>query len=659
MAVSEEIKKIKLELEKHNRLYYEDDSPEITDAEYDALYARLKELEKNSNSDAEDSPTKKVGGKAKRSFEKHNHLKPMLSLNNVFSEEEFKKFDERVEKWVSEDNTVYSVEPKFDGIGISITYEKGNLVRAVTRGDGLTGELVTENILQIEKIPKKIRLNAPDIIELRGEIFFGLKDFEKINNELEKANGKKFVSPRNAAAGTIRNLDTEIVKSRPLDIFFYGIGGHSDDFTIGAHEDFIKYLKDNHFPVNDLINFCKKTHVQDQVQKILSSRESLNYEIDGAVVKVNDFKKQNKLGFVSKAPRWAVAWKFPASEKYTKVNDVLFSVGRTGVVTPFAQIEPVLLSGAKISNVSLHNMDELKRLGIMVNDTVLVKRAGDVIPQITKVNTDVRNGSEKSINIPEYCPSCSNVLKTEGPFLRCDNGMKCPAQLFGFFEHFVSRKAMNIEGLGYKINKHLINLGYVKEAADLFKLQNFETELKALEGFGEKSIDNLFKSIEASRKPNLERFINALGMPEVGETTASALARFFKDFGSLRKASFFDLMQMDNIGEVVAKNIIYFFKNETIGLDNLLNEIEIQDFIVSKDSHLDNLKIVITGSFENFSRDELKQTIKEKGGIPSSSISSKTDFLILGENPGSKFKKAQELGIQVVTEDNIGKFLKL
>lgn len=302
MAVSKEIKKIKLELEKHNRLYYEDDSPEITDAEYDALYARLKELEKNSNSDVEDSPTKKVGGKAKRSFEKHNHLKPMLSLNNVFSEEEFKKFDERVEKWVSEDNTVYSVEPKFDGIGISITYEKGNLVRAVTRGDGLTGELVTENILQIEKIPKKIRLNAPDIIELRGEIFFGLKDFEKINNELEKTNGKKFVSPRNAAAGTIRNLDTEIVKSRPLDIFFYGIGGHSDDFTINAHEDFIKYLKDNHFPVNDLINFCKKTHVQGQVQKILSSRESLNYEIDGAVVKVNDFKKQNKLGFVSKAP---------------------------------------------------------------------------------------------------------------------------------------------------------------------------------------------------------------------------------------------------------------------------------------------------------------------------------------------------------------------
>ena len=660
MAIDQEIKKLRQEIEKHNKLYHEDDSPEISDAEYDALYQRLKELEALSSNSKINSPTLQVGGKPKRGFEKHTHLKPMLSLSNVFNDEEFKKFDERVIKWVGENDINYSVEPKFDGIGISITYEKGTLVKAVTRGDGLVGELVTENVLQISKIPKKIEINAPKTIELRGEIFFRLKDFENINKQIEEANGKKFISPRNAAAGTIRNLDIDVVKSRPLDIFFYGLGGHSDDLKIQSYQDFVEFLKQNNFPVNDLIFFSNKSEVSNHVQRILSSRDELEYEIDGAVIKVNDFQKQNKLGFVSKAPRWAVAWKFPASEKFTTVNDILFSVGRTGVVTPFAQIEPVILSGARISNVSLHNMDELKRLDIKVNDTVLVKRAGDVIPQIVKVNFDMRNSDKViDVNVPLKCPSCETKLILDGPFLKCSNGLNCKKQLLGFFEHFVSRKAMNIEGLGYKINKHLIALGYVGEVADLYKLQRYEEELKALEGFGEKSIDNLFESIESSRNPDLERFINALGMPEVGETTAAALARFFKSFESLRKASFSDLMQMDNIGEVVAKHIVHFFANETIGLDNLLAEINIKDFIVGEDSHLDNLKIVITGSFNGYSRDELKQIIKEKGGIPSASISSKTDFLILGENPGSKLKKAQELGINVITEQNIKEFLKL
>ena len=660
MAVDQEIKQLKQEIEKHNKLYYEDDCPEISDTEYDALYQRLKELELVSNRMQPQSPTSQVGGKPKRGFEKHSHLKPMLSLSNVFNDDEFNKFDERVTKWVGEKDIDYSIEPKFDGIGISVTYEKGVLVKAVTRGDGLVGELVTENVLHISEIPKKIEINPPEIIELRGEIFFRLTDFENINKQIEKINGKKFISPRNAAAGTIRNLDPEIVKSRPLDIFFYGLGGHSTDFKMDSYQSFIKFLKQNDFPVNNLMFFSDKSKVSKHVQKILSSRDELEYEIDGAVVKVNDFNKQNKLGFVSKAPRWAVAWKFPASEKYTKVNDILFSVGRTGVVTPFAQIEPVLLSGARISNVSLHNMDELKRLKIKVNDTVLVKRAGDVIPQIVKVNFEVRNSAQVlEVNVPSKCPSCETKLVLDGPFLKCRNGLNCKKQLLGFFEHFVSRKAMNIEGLGYKINKHLIALGYVSEVADLYKLKRYEKELKSLEGFGEKSIDNLFESIELSRNPDLERFINALGMPEVGETTAAVLARFFKSFERLREASFNDLMQMDNIGEVVARHIVHFFASETIGLDNLLKEIEIKDFIVGEDSHLDNLKVVITGSFNEYSRDELKQIIKEKGGIPSASISSKTDFLILGDNPGSKLKKAQELGIEVIPEQNIKDFLKL
>lgn len=658
MPINDEIKKLREEIDRHNKLYHTEDNPEITDAEFDALYARLKKLEKKLGL-IDSSPISKVGSKPSKNFEKHDHLKPMLSLSNVFNFEEFNKFEERINKRIINEEIIYSVEPKFDGIGISLTYENGNLVRAVTRGDGITGEVVTENVKTIDNIPRKIEQGAPQNIEIRGEIFFRLNDFEKINEQLEIDGSKKFVSPRNAAAGTLRNLDLVTVKQRPLDVFFYGLGGHSLDLNIQSQKEFLKFLEINDFPVNELVSFGSKEHARESVDQILGSRDSLSYEIDGAVIKVNDFNQQNKLGFVSKAPRWAIAWKFPASEKYSKVADVLFSVGRTGIVTPYATIEPVLISGANISNVTLHNLDEVKRLDIKVNDTVLVKRAGDVIPQITKVNAEVRDGSEKVVNIPEFCPSCGDPLKEEGPFLRCDVGMKCPAQLLGYFEHFVSRKAMNIDGLGTKINQHLIDLGYVKEVADLYKLRKFETELKSLEGFGEKSIDNLFDSIESTRSPELETFINALGMPEVGESTASALARHFKSFDTLRLAKYEDLMQIDSIGDVVARNILEFFESDPVGIDNLLQELNINDFVASELSHLDGKRIVITGSFNEFSREEIKDIIKEKGGVPSSGVSPNTDFVILGENPGSKYKKAMELGIELVTEDKIKNFLKL
>ena len=658
MSVKDEIKKLKKEIERHNFLYHAENNPEISDAEYDALYQRLKALEAEEGA-SKDSPSKTVGSKPSKGFEKHTHLKPMLSLANVFNQDDFDKFEERIQKRISVEKLVYAVEPKFDGIGISLTYEEGILTKAVTRGDGEVGEVVTENIKTITKIPQTLSIDIPKVIELRGEIFFNLDDFNLINKNIENAGGKAFINPRNAAAGTLRNLDIEIVKQRPLNIFLYALGGHTDDLEIASHQEFLSFLEKNNLPRNDLITFGDAAEATKAVQKILDSRDSLNYEIDGAVVKVNESKLQDKLGFVSKAPRWAVAWKFPASEKYSKVNDVLFSVGRTGIVTPYATIEPVLISGANISNVTLHNMDELKRLDIKVNDTVLVKRAGDVIPQITKVNLDVRDGSESLVKIPEYCPSCGNALKAEGPFLRCDAGMQCPDQLFGYFEHFVSRKAMNIDGLGYKINTHLIKLGYVKQVADLFKLKRYESELKSLEGFGEKSIDNLFASIDNSRRPKLETFINSLGIPEVGETTASSLARHFKEFIYLRRASFEDLMQLDSIGEVVAKNIIKFFENDPVGIDALLNEIEIENFVASADSHLDGIRIVITGSFENYSRDELKDIIKSKGGLPSSSISSNTDFLIYGEKAGSKYKKALDLGIELITETKLTEFLKI
>ena len=658
MSVKDEINKLKEEIERHNFLYHSENNPEISDAEYDALYQRLKSLEA-VHGRSEDSPTKNVGAKPSKGFEKHTHLKPMLSLTNVFNQEEFNKFEERILKRINVDTVIYAVEPKFDGIGISLTYENGILTKAVTRGDGETGEVVTENIKTISKIPQKITFKAPKIIELRGEIFFNLDDFDSINQTLRKSGGKAFINPRNAAAGTLRNLDIDIVRQRPLNIFLYALGGYSDDFSIASHQDFIAFLKMNNLPNNELVTFGDTTLASNAVKKILDSREKLNYEIDGAVVKVNDINLQEKLGFVSKAPRWAVAWKFPASEKFSKVNNILFSVGRTGIVTPYATIEPVLISGANISNVTLHNLDELKRLDIKENDTVLVKRAGDVIPQITKVNFDVRDGSENSVKVPKFCPSCGNKLKEEGPFLRCDAGMKCPAQLFGYFEHFVSRKAMNIDGLGYKINTHLINLGYVEKVADLFKLKQHESELKNLEGFGEKSIDNLFTSIDNARKPKLETFINALGIPEVGETTASSLARHFKEFEKFRSAKFDDLMQLDSIGNVVAKNIIEFFEKDPVGIDELLDEIQIENYITSAESHLDGIRIVITGSFSEFSRDELKDIIKSKGGIPSSSVSSNTDYLLYGEKAGSKHKKALELGIKLVDETKIKGFLKI
>ena len=658
MSAKDEINKLKKEIERHNFLYHSKNNPEISDAEYDALYQRLKSLESNLSS-SEDSPTKTVGSKPSKGFVKHTHLKPMLSLSNVFNEEEFNKFEERILKRANIDKVIYAVEPKFDGIGISLTYEDGVLTKAVTRGDGEVGEVVTENIKTISKIPQKLTFNVPKVIELRGEIFFNLDDFDLINKNIEKEGGKTFINPRNAAAGTLRNLDVGIVKQRPLNIFLYALGGTSNDFSIDSHQDFIAFLEKNKLPTNDLISFGDAVKAASSVKKILDSRETLNYEIDGAVVKVNDINLQEKLGFVSKAPRWAVAWKFPASEKFSKVNDILFSVGRTGIVTPYATIEPVLISGANISNVTLHNLDELKRLDIKVNDTVLVKRAGDVIPQITKVNQEIRDGCERPVTVPEFCPSCGSELREDGPFLRCHAGMNCPAQLFGYFEHFVSRKAMNIDGLGYKINTHLINLGYVKKVADLFKLERYETELKSLEGFGEKSIDNLFASINNARKPKLETFINALGIPEVGETTASSLARHFKEFQSLRSASLDDLLQLDSIGEVVAKNIIEFFKNDPVGIDDLLDQIEIENYIASADSHLDGVRIVITGSFTEFSRDELKDIIKSKGGIPSSSVSANTNYLLYGEKAGSKFKKATELGVELVDETKIKDFLKI
>ena len=658
MSAKDEINKLKKEIERHDFLYHSENNPEISDAEYDALYQRLKSLESDLSS-SEDSPTKTVGSKPSKGFVKHTHLKPMLSLSNVFNEEEFNKFEERILKRANIDKVIYAVEPKFDGIGISLTYEDGVLTKAVTRGDGEVGEVVTENIKTISKIPQKLTFNVPKVIELRGEIFFNLDDFDSINKNIEKEGGKTFINPRNAAAGTLRNLDVGIVKQRPLNIFLYALGGTSNDFSIDSHQDFIAFLEKNKLPTNDLISFGDAAKAAGSVKKILDSRETLNYEIDGAVVKVNDINLQEKLGFVSKAPRWAVAWKFPASEKFSKVNDILFSVGRTGIVTPYATIEPVLISGANISNVTLHNLDELKRLDIKVNDTVLVKRAGDVIPQITKVNQEIRDGSERPVTVPEFCPSCGSELREDGPFLRCHAGMNCPAQLFGYFEHFVSRKAMNIDGLGYKINTHLINLGYVKKVADLFKLERHETELKSLEGFGEKSIDNLFASINNARKPKLETFINALGIPEVGETTASSLARHFKEFQSLRSASLDDLLQLDSIGEVVAKNIIEFFENDPVGIDDLLDEIEIENYVASADSHLDGVRIVITGSFTEFSRDELKDIIKSKGGIPSSSVSANTNYLLYGEKAGSKFKKATELGVELVDETKIKDFLKI
>lgn len=661
------IKEISDLIREHAHNYHVLDDPVIEDSEYDKLFQELLLLEgKFPELISKTSPSQRVGSKPLDGFSKVNHGTPMLSLENAFQGKDLEDFDKRVrERLLTEDSIEYCCEPKLDGVAVNLFYEKGILSKAATRGDGAVGEDITHNIRTLPSVPLELiaeegGTKIPNLLELRGEVFIEILEFKKINEYFEKTGNKVFANPRNAAAGSLRQLDPAITASRPLKFFIHGYG--TSDFSnneIPTNQfDMLKLLKSWGFPVNPEIKIvlgieaCKK-----YFKEIETKRESLPYEIDGVVYKVNNFNLQKRLGNMSRAPRWAIAMKFPAETAKTSVNKISFQVGRLGSITPVAELAPTKVGGVTISNASLHNFDEVERLDVREGDEVIIKRAGDVIPQITKVVSNSVKRKSK-LKLPRSCPSCGSKLVREEGFsaLRCTKGEDCPDQLIEIIKHFVSRNAMNIEGLGDKIIRLLIQKGLVEKISDLYKIK--KENIISLEGFGSKSSSNLVNSIQFSKQTSLQRFIYALGIREVGEATALNLALNFENIENLMKARKDELIEINDIGPIAADYIFDYFSNKkSLKLLKELHSLGLKLSSPSKDSSssFSGKTLVLTGTFSSLSRSELKENLIIKGAKVSSSISSKTDFLIRGDNPGSKVSRAEELKIKILSEDE---FLK-
>ena len=656
---------LKEEIQLHNYNYHAIDDPKISDSEYDKLFRSLLDLEeKNPHLVTPDSPTQRVGFSPIDEFESFEHSVPMLSLANVFSDDEFSDFHDRIlKRLVNIADFEYFCEPKMDGAAVSLIYVNGILERALTRGDGRVGEDISQNVKTIRSIPQKLsssKASIPSLLVIRGEIFISKDAFERMNEKAKENNEKVFANPRNAASGSLRQLDPRVTSGRPLSFIAHGLG-ECEGVQFSSISEFYDHLKAWKIPTSDL---CKKVKTKDDClkfhDKILQERESIPYEIDGVVFKVNDYDLQKRLGFISRAPRWAIAHKFPAEEATTILEDIEFQVGRTGILTPVARLQPVIVGGVTVKNATLHNIDEIKRLGIDVGDRVILRRAGDVIPKIVKV---IEKGiSNKKLEIPKKCPSCNaNVVLVNTSDLKCSGGFNCHEIQKGQIVHFVSRKAFDIEGLGIEIINTFFKQGFLKDPSDIFRLENIKDEIVSLEGFGEKSFDNLIKSINASRDVSLHRFIYSLGIPEVGESTARNLESHFEKFKSIFEASYDELIEVKDIGPKVAENIIQFFQNplivETVPKlleEIILKELSKEDF---KDMPLRGKQIVLTGKLENYSRDELKEILISMGANVTSSVSSKTSLLIAGEKAGSKLRKAESLGIDIIDSDQCEEFL--
>jgi DNA ligase (NAD+) len=653
-------------INQYNYQYYVLDQPSVPDAEYDRLMRELIALEQSyPQLKRLDSPSQKVGGEALKSFSQVTHEIPMLSLDNVFSEQEWHAFVKRVEERLGEKHINFCAEPKLDGLAVSLRYENGLLVQAATRGDGKVGENITENIRTVKSIPLKLLgSDYPDILEVRGEVFMPKASFERLNEQAIKKGEKPFANPRNAAAGSLRQLDSKITAQRNLAFYVYGLGMVSNEAWLeNSHYKRLCQLKLLGLPMCPEVKLL--THSADKNNQpclafyhdILAKRAALSYEIDGTVFKVDDISQQEKLGFVARAPRWAIAFKFPAQEELTILEDVEFQVGRTGAITPVARLKPVFVGGVTVSNATLHNQDEVKRLGLKIGDTVTVRRAGDVIPQIVSVVLERRPKNAKDIVFPQQCPVCkSPVAKAQGEaVLRCTAGLYCPAQRKEAIKHFASRKAHNIEGLGDKLVEQLVDEGLVHTPADLFKLT--EVDVSTMARMGKKSAENLLKALEKAKKTTLAKFIYALGIREVGEATANNLAHYFLTLDALKSADEATLQQVDDVGEVVAKNIVNFFKEEhNLAVVNELEKIMSWPEIKPKstaDLPLKNKVFVITGTLSQMSRNEAKAALQTLGAKVSGSVSAKTDYLIAGEKAGSKLVKAQELGVKVLSEDGL------
>lgn len=649
-------------LEHHNYRYYVFDDPEITDAEYDGLFRELQALEAEYPELAsDDSPTQRVGGAPAAGFGTVAHLVPMLSLDNAFSADELEAFDRRIrDRLKTETQIEYSAETKLDGTAISLLYENGRLVRGATRGDGLTGEDVTHNVRTIDSIPLRLRGDdRPGVLEVRGEVYMPKSGFGALNARLAREGGKTFVNPRNAAAGTLRQLDPRITATRPLEFFAYGVGHFENGHMPSRHSDTLALLKDWGIRVSPLSRVVAGVEgCQSYYDWVGAQRDDLPYEIDGVVLKVDRVELQQALGFVSRAPRWAIAYKFPAQEVTTTVRGIDFQVGRTGALTPVARLEPVFVGGVTVSNATLHNIDEIERKDVRIGDTVIVRRAGDVIPEVVQVLHERRTGRPPRIRLPDHCPACgADVVRPEGQAVaRCSGGLYCPAQRKEKLRHFASRRAMDIEGLGAKIVEQLVDGGIgdqqVHTPADLYALTT--GQLAALERMGEKSAQNLVDAIERSKRTTLSRLLFALGIPEVGEVTAANLARHFGDIEPMAKAEQAELESVPDIGPVVAQHVYEFFRQpENLRVIAELRERGVSWPIeekVSVELPLAGRTFVLTGTLPSMSRDEARARIEAAGGRVTGSVSAKTDFVVVGAEPGSKLVKAEELGIALIDE---------
>ena len=653
----------------HEYCYYVLDAPEIPDSEYDKLIKQLQKIEQQyPNLITTDSPTQRVGGAPLAQFASIKHELPMLSLDNVFDESSFIAFNKRVKDrlHLNENEQVeYCCELKLDGLAVSILYENGKFSKAATRGDGTTGEDITANVRTIKTIPLVLTgENIPARLEVRGEVFMTHKGFAKLNADAEKRNEKVFANPRNAAAGSLRQLDPKITAKRPLSFYCYGVGIIEGSSLPDTHYDRLMQFKAWGLPVSDKVE--KRQGAQaalDYFKQIGEQRMSLDFDIDGVVIKVNSIALQNELGFVARAPRWATAFKFPAQEEVTQLNKVDFQVGRTGAITPVARLEPVSVAGVIVSNATLHNSDEIARLGIREGDYVTVRRAGDVIPKIVAVLLDRRPTDTKKIVFPTHCPICGSlIVRDEGQAIsRCAGGLICPAQRKEALKHFVSRRAMNVDGMGDKIIEQLVDKDYVKTPADLYKL-NLPT-LCSLDKIGEKSANNLLNALNASKNTTLSRFIFALGIPNVGEVTAENLVNQLGNLSAIENASLEQLQTVNDIGVVIAESIIDFFQephNRNV-IEQLTSEeinIHWQDITPQTqttivDSPFSGKTIVLTGTLSVLTRDEAKNKLKQLGAKVTGSVSKNTDLVIAGEAAGSKLDKAQELGIKVIDEQEM------
>jgi len=661
MSLQQQIDTLRQDLRRYEYEYHVLDNPTIPDAEYDRLFHQLKALEAaHPELITADSPTQRVGAKPLSGFAQIRHEIPMLSLDNAFSDEEFYAFVKRIEDRLIRlpDPLTFCCEPKLDGLAVSILYVNGVLTQAATRGDGTTGEDITANIRTIRNIPLQLLMdNPPARLEVRGEVFMPHAGFERLNQQALEKGEKTFANPRNAAAGSLRQLDPKITSKRPLVLNAYGIGIAEGVDLPNTHYDRLQWLKSIGIPVNPEIRLCNGTNeVLDFYRDIQNKRSSLGYDIDGTVLKINDIALQEKLGFISKAPRWAIAYKFPAQEELTRLNDVEFQVGRTGAITPVAKLEPVFVAGVTVSNATLHNGDEIERLDIAIGDTVVIRRAGDVIPQIIGVLHDRRPADARPIIFPKTCPVCdSAIVRIEGEAVaRCTGGLFCAAQRKEALKHFVSRKAMDIDGVGGKLIEQLVDRELIHTPADLFKLDL--TTLTRLERMGAKSAENALASLEKAKHTTLARFIFALGIREVGEATALNLANHFKTLEALQNADLEALQQVPDVGEVVANRIFAFWHepHNVAVVNDLIAQGVHWETVETKEVTENRFKgktVVLTGTLTQMGRNEAKALLQDMGAKVSGSVSAKTDFVIAGDAAGSKLTKAQELGVTVLTEE--------